>query len=211
MFPRAAPSSRAFLRQPGPLNGQYGQKNPHSGAVQWICRAVWVRAKPHLGFWDAEEGKPGNKTLKKLETGDFGPVHLLSKVPMQPCVSHAHGPVWFLWFQMVAELLRPFWAVSLQRALQSHEYHKPNTKGTKWPVIFVVMAVWVWHKCGITHIKGTESKFNQHFYSVLQLVLIVLYLWVCWSLEWLRGLAVIATQSALHAEHFMFLCLENFK
>lgn len=175
VFPLEDPPSRAFLRQSGSWGKQHGQKNPHGETEQWICRAVWARIKPHMGFWGAKESQT-KKAQKKLETGDFGQ---LSSFPLSALCSRV--------FQMLLGQAGPcdsklslnheeLFGLSLQRALQSHECHEPSAEGTEWTVTFAVLAVWVWHRCGITHIKETESKLNQHFYSVLQLVLIVLYL-----------------------------------
>lgn len=122
------------------------------------------------------KGKPDKKSTEKAGDRRFWTaVQLASKCPM----CHV--------FQMLMGQAGPcdsslslnheeLFGLSLQRALQSHECHEPSAEGTEWTVTFAVLAVWVWHKCGIAHIKGTKSKFNQHFYSVLQLVLIVLYL-----------------------------------
>lgn len=78
----------------------------------------------------------------------------------------------------------------------------------QWPLLFRLC------ECGTNVESHTWKGLNQNLINTFILfsnLCSLFYIWVCWSLEWLRGLAVIATQPALHAEHFVFLCLENFK
>lgn len=128
---KSLPQAAGFMQETG-----WPEKSSWWGSSVNLQSCVG-KGKTSPTFRDAKESQT-TKTLKKLETGDFG--HL-STFQLSSLCNHV--------FQMPtgqsdscdSSLLRSFWVVSLQTALQSHEYREPNTEGTKWPVIFAVMAV----------------------------------------------------------------------